>query len=1075
MDQNHNLSNSMDKPTETAASDTTLPPLSTSTPATASRLGQRIRWRIRHVASEYAYLLIPAGIAAVLVYLMYLLRGQYPFGDGCVLVLDLNGQYVSFYHALGDILHGDASLFYTFCRNMGGEFLGIYDYYVASPLAWLVGLFPDTLILDALLWLFLLKTALLALFMGFYLHKASRGRPNKLAVIAFSLMYALTSYAIVQQHNSMWIDCVFWLPILTYAIEQLIKRGRFRLYVFTLAISIISNFYIGYMMCLFTAAYSIYYYFAHNEKENPGNNPGGESNHLVKSLGRIAVWSVLAIGIAALAILSAKYSLGFGKDEFSTPTWNITQKFDLFELFYKFLPSSYDTVRPAGLPFVYCGVLTLMLVPAFFMSRKNSSREKIAAGFLILFFVASFATSTIDLIWHGFQKPNWLNYRYSFMLSFFLLVLAFRAFEQIQFVSRKVLLGSTVAIGVLVMIIQVLDDFMAEKNEYLKVRPFATIWLTLACLAIYFVLICLSGRVRRRQETISIVLVFVVCVELFLSGLSEMNALDKDVTFSKFSRYRNFYDTYAPIAKTIQENDDGFYRTEKTYHRKTNDNFALQFKGLSTSTSTLNRDTIDFLASIGLASKSHWSKYVGGNPVTDSLMGIKYLVTDRKDMATFYGEPLYKNEMFQEMYDKDLATVSSPDVYLNPYALSLLFGVSDDWAFFDVYTLNKDGKKEAVYDTPIEQLNQMLTVMLGETETIEVFKQVKKVGDTTLINCKQSSIANHHKFEPEDKSKEAKVSFTYEVPADTPLYLYIPSEYPREVKVKINGTSHGGFDGGGDNSYRCIAYLGSYTQDQLQKNLSLELTINNDSNNLYIQQTGKNGAYDAYIYYIDWPVFLDAITRLQEVQVTLSPDSKDDHLIGTVTTQKDSQLMATTIAYDQGWQVYVDGQKVDIFQTADALLSFRVEGAGAHDIELKYMPTIVRVGLICSGTCLFLFLLLVLLWPYLRRIPLIGRFFDIPGAEPQPEESYEQLYQQELAALGVTADGLSPDDIGFPQTHLEEIPPTAPNAPEDVDEAPEAEKPEKEHEAHGEAKNHTAPASRTSKSRPSNKKKNPKK
>ena len=52
--------------------------------------------------------------------------------------------------------------------------------------------------------------------------------------------------------------------------------------------------------------------------------------------------------------------LTFGKDEFSNPNWEVTQKFDLFNFFYKLLPSSYDTVRPQGLPFVYCGMLTVI-------------------------------------------------------------------------------------------------------------------------------------------------------------------------------------------------------------------------------------------------------------------------------------------------------------------------------------------------------------------------------------------------------------------------------------------------------------------------------------------------------------------------------------------------------------------------------------------------------------------------------------------------------------------------------------------------------------------------------------------
>ena len=128
---------------------------------------------------EYGYLLIAALIPAVLFYLIYLARGLYPFGDGTVLVLDLNGQYVSFYEGLHDILRGEADLLYSFSRNLGGEFLGIYDYYVASPFAMLLALFPERFMLEALLILFMLKAAICGLSMGIYLHKHAAGAPNR--------------------------------------------------------------------------------------------------------------------------------------------------------------------------------------------------------------------------------------------------------------------------------------------------------------------------------------------------------------------------------------------------------------------------------------------------------------------------------------------------------------------------------------------------------------------------------------------------------------------------------------------------------------------------------------------------------------------------------------------------------------------------------------------------------------------------------------------------------------------------------------------------------------------------------
>ena len=935
---------------------------------------------------EYGYLLIAALIPAVLFYLIYLARGLYPFGDGTVLVLDLNGQYVSFYEGLHDILRGEADLLYSFSRNLGGEFLGIYDYYVASPFAMLLALFPERFMLEALLILFLLKAALCGFNMGIYLHKHAAGEPNRLSVIAFSVMYAMTAYCVVQQHNSMWIDAVLWLPLLTLGIESVIKYGKFRLYVFALAITVHSNFYIGYMVVIYTLAYCVYYYLAHDR--NNENNPLGEKNHFVKSVIRMAAWSILGLGIAALAILSARYALSFGKDEFSNPSWEITQKFDLFEFLYKFLPSSYDTVRPEGLPFVYCGVLTLILAPAFFLCKKFSNREKVAAAFFILFFVASFATSSLDLIWHGFQKPNWLNYRYSFMLCFFLIVLAYRAFDQILYASRKAMLGVVAFIGLFVVVLQKFADMLVEENEKLVVRPFATIWLTLGCLFVYFILVCLMGKAKARQkELISIILVFVVCAEVFLSGLSDMNALDKDVTFSKYSRYNKMIDTLRPITNTIQEYDEGFYRMEKTYFRKTNDNYALKIRGLSCSTSTLNRDTIDFLRSMGYASRSHWSRYLGGTPVNDSLLGIKYLITN-EDERDYYGEPLFTKDDYG--YDEDFSPNGNYDVYYNEYALSFAYGVDDNWLTFDYES----------YDTPYERLNAMITVMLGEEETVEVFKAAVQNGEPEVKNVKVNMADGHNSYKVDDKSGEATLLYHYMVPENTELYFFYPTRYLREVSLKTKDKENGTFSGsekfGGSDTNRIVS-LGEFKTGTMY----LQVTIDNSSNNLYVLPK------DSYVYYIDMEVFKDAMERLGKTQYVIDSSSTDSHLTGTVTTTVEKQLMFTSIPYDAGWNVFVDGKKVDIYEANNSLLSFYVEGTGEHSVEMKYMPTTIALGITVSITCLIIFIVLLLIYPFVKKIPYLRKLVMIEGDE-LPAIATEE-YMAEIEPGDIGAQDMSKD------------------------------------------------------------------
>lgn len=135
------------------------------------KLGELIRKIKQHPTSYLIYAFL---IPVVLNYIIYLAMEIHPFGNGSVLVLDLNGQYVYFYEALRNAVYGQMSMIYSFCRALGGEFMGIYAYYVASPFSYIVALFPQSRILDALLFIFLLKTGITGFNFGYYLHKTSK-------------------------------------------------------------------------------------------------------------------------------------------------------------------------------------------------------------------------------------------------------------------------------------------------------------------------------------------------------------------------------------------------------------------------------------------------------------------------------------------------------------------------------------------------------------------------------------------------------------------------------------------------------------------------------------------------------------------------------------------------------------------------------------------------------------------------------------------------------------------------------------------------------------------------------------
>ncbi len=890
-------------------------------------------------SGKHSYLIYAFVLPVILNYLVYLSMGIHPFGNGSVLVLDLNGQYVYFYEALRNAVYGQTSLLYSFARSLGGEFMGIYAYYVASPFSYIVCLFPQDRVLEALLCIFLLKSGISGLTMGWYLSKLS-DRINKTSVVLFSLLYAMCTYAIVQQHNSMWIDALMWLPLLTLGIEELVRNGKYRLFVSMLALSILSNFYIGYMCCIYVAAYFFYFYVSRNEDGR--NNPSGEPRHFGRSLLRIGFFSALAAGIAMVIVATAAYSLGFGKNTFSNPDFSFTVRFDIVDFLTKFLIGSYDTVRPEGLPFIYCGVLTLFCLPVYFLSHKFPLREKAGAAALIGFFILSFAINPLDMIWHGFQKPNWLNYRYSFMFCFFLISLAYRGFGEIRKCSGKLIGAVGAAMVLFVAVAQkytyhaYVERISGEIQFDQPLKTLETVWLSI--LFIVTIGITLGVLIRtRRRENVSLILCIIVCVELFANAIINCVEFGNDVIYSSYSSYRSFVDALRPQVNELLESDSSFYRFEKNAHRKYCDNMALNIRGITCSTSTLNKDTIAFLDDIGYASRSHWSKYLGGTPVNDSLIGIKYIIASDSDGLDRY-------------YTKtDIAPVicnsKEYSVYENPYALSLAFAVGDGTAEFNMKS-----------DSPMLLLNSLLTAMLDDGTEHSLFVPIEYEQSQTNLKT-TATTSTYVTYKPVNTESDSSITCRFTVSGDGEVFFYLPSNYPREVRVTVNGVSKGNFYGGETTR---IFSLGSFAAGT---EVSLTLTL--DADVLYVTPNVP------LVFSLDMNEVESVFSSLAEHQYEISSWTSTS-FDGTIDTDGGDTLIMTTLPYDRGWKVTVDGKSVETEQALGALISFRIEGSGTHTVTMVYKPVQFTLGLAISVLSLVLFVLIIVFEKQFRLV--IDRF-----------------------------------------------------------------------------------------------------
>lgn len=885
-----------------------------------------------------------------LTYMIYISKGVWPFGNGSILVLDMNGQYVYFFEEVQDLIREGGSFLYTWQRALGGEFMGMYAYYVASPFTFLVALFPKGMITEAILFITLVKAGMCGLTMAFYLRRRFPAKSD-LTTLLFSTMYAMCAYGVVHANNSMWIDELIWLPLLAYGIEQIVKRRRCILYPAMLALSLLSSFYIGYMMCLFSVFYFFYVYFG-----DPDSNLCEERRHFLSAFLRMAVSSIVGVMMSMVIVLPAYASLQFGKNEFTSPSYEIAQRFPFLELLGKLYPGSYDTVRPEGLPFLYCGTLALIFLPLFFFCRRIRAREKIAAGCAIAFFVLCFNTSTIDLAWHGFQFPNWLNYRYSFMLTFFLVVFAYRAFLSIDRIRFSHILAVLAGETLLLLVIQKTTSIF---------DTFGCIWFSLAILAAYLLVLRLFYCKECRKQTAMSALACLCALELFGSGLINLLLFGADVGYTSRTNYVEFEKRLTPAAEFIHAYDDSFYRAEKTLQRMKNDTMLLNLNGISNSTSTLDQDALTFLNRLGYCSVSNWSMYADGTILGDSILGIKYLIT---------GEPL------EGAYDRHYQLLFTDEenqtyVYCNPSALSIAYGVNPN--FGDLVWENEDGSDH--YESSFELYNRILTTMLGGDANnptkyfypLNFKEDTSKCQITHYSDCKGvSANANGNKTiaytftVPESKKAElsAKADPTEE------YFFFIPlfDGYHREMEMKVSAyrkTAEGMvyeacFTGDyfGDKTDRIVS-LGHYEPgDQI----TVRLTPVGDIAYLpKIDAYGYSSSLSTFCYGLDSDKVAEDLAKLKASCVNITEHS-DTRLYGTVEIPADRTMLFTTIPFDSGWQLYVDGVRTEIYEAAECTIAADLK-PGSHTIELRYRPRSFTFGALIAVAGLIAFSGLIVL------------------------------------------------------------------------------------------------------------------
>ena len=579
--------------TSMATTNTQAVPLRTKRGISAGSIFSAIgRWIVRN-----RIYLIAFAIPAALTYLAYAIFGLYPFGEESVLCLDLNGQYVYYFEALRDAFWGDGSIFYNWSRNLSGEFMGIIGYYLASPFTLIVMLLPEKFMLSSLLIMQLCKVGAAGVTFNYFLQKRRNVQPYP--SLLFSTMYSMMAYMVIQLIDPMWLDGLVFLPLIMLGIEYLVDDGRRLNYIIPLALMCVANFYIGYMICIFVALYFFFYLLAGSDKKRKGYD-------YFTAIVRVAYSSVIALACAAFMLLPVYNALKLGKFEFTDPDYSfrfqsfpLSQKLlenaqdspllvllcDLLDMFPQLLPAQYDSVNVQGKPEIYCGLLTLVLLPLFYMNKKIKLEEK--AG---LYSADRCDGNVYAHHTGGHDVARRTGAELAAVPLFVLAVLYLphhgaTAFANKDGIQKKHLLGST---GVMVVIIAIVAGLKFDQMAK------GAVWISAALMGIYLILLyfMIGGKLTEGKRGVSIALTTMMLVmvggEATYNAVDSMKDIDDEVAYSTRASYQNYVQNGRAAADMLEEKDDGFYRAEKTFFRCVNDNAAFGLKGISHSSSVMN-------------------------------------------------------------------------------------------------------------------------------------------------------------------------------------------------------------------------------------------------------------------------------------------------------------------------------------------------------------------------------------------------------------------------------------------------------------------------------------------------------
>lgn len=590
-------------------------------------------------------------INLAIVSLIFAYSNLVPFGTNNFLSSDLGTQYLTFLTELRRQLVSGNLHFYLFSQSLGDNFFPVMSYYLLSPFNLLLVFFSSKNIPVAADILIMLKISTMGVTMGYFLRSYFKkyDAVNLLFTIAYSFCGFVASYF----YDLMWLDALIMLPLVAVGVMKVIKEQKYLLYYFSILFAIIFNYYLGYMLCIFSVCFFIFIGFEERLFQK-------RDKWLV--IRHYLIVSILAgLNSAVVLIPTLVGMLKTAKTSFNVLNYLPSARFGLEALTELGIGGNSYSQRLEHGPSVFMTSMVLILLLSYFLSKKIVNRDKQNAVFLLGILLVSMFVTTFNTMWHMFQNPAGFPFRNSFIFSFACIFIAAKAYQNGVITQTETIVKSSCLAGALLSIGYLTLWLLPKTISQLGFDQLSGningnyYWLSLLCIVLSGFFLVMIKYNRKYSLLLFIVVTFEVTAN-FTSVMATANFGNQAIYQAEFDQENKILQEVkdrSHLGHRIIVSKSGLNRAFPEKYNNYNDPILFNINGLSLYSSTLNQDTLQMMQDLGYYSLNvRRVSYFGGTKITNALLGVYYQV--RQWNKHYYVEENYHAPTLGFLVNKDI-------------------------------------------------------------------------------------------------------------------------------------------------------------------------------------------------------------------------------------------------------------------------------------------------------------------------------------------------------------------------------------------------------------------------------------